>query len=358
MQSKFSIGLQTLAMSALLYGSSSIAAQAPSLGAAQSFAVLGGSTVTNAGASAITGDLGVSPGTAITGFPPGTVTGTIHAGDAVALQAQSDITLAYNALAGAASTSVLTGLDLGGLTLTPGVYTFAASAPLNGVLTLDALGDPNAVFIFQIGSTLLPAINSSVAMIHGGKAENVFWQVGSSATLAAGTQFSGNIVALASITLSVGANVSGRALARTGAVSMDTCHVSVPTISGCGSLASVTDLDFGCGFQVPVLSCTPPKLGQSTTITLTGSQPSKVGIIMATPMGAPVGTFARCPVYYQASSTRMLLRFITDGTGLNTCLHLPMDARLCGTQWTLQAVITSSRTAISVSNTLLCTVGT
>ena len=141
-----------------------LAQTAPSLGTAQSFAVLGGSTVTNTGPTIITGDLGVSPGTAVTGFPPGIVTGgTIHAADAVALQAQSDTTTAYNDLAGQACTIDLTGQDLGGLTLVPGVYCFSSSAQLTGALTLDAEGDPNAVWVFQIGSTLTTASNSSVA---------------------------------------------------------------------------------------------------------------------------------------------------------------------------------------------------
>jgi hypothetical protein len=152
----------------------------PMLGSAQAFAVLGASTVTSTGPSTVTGDLGVSPGTSITGLPPGTMTGTLHAGDAVALQAQSDLTAAYNALAGAACTVTMTGQDLGGNTLRPGVYCFAASAPLNGILTLDAQGDPNAVFVFQIGSTLLAAINSSVRVING-RGRPAFWQVGSSA---------------------------------------------------------------------------------------------------------------------------------------------------------------------------------
>src|SRR4030095_9334704 len=145
--------------------------------------------------------------------------------------------------AGAVVTTTLTGQDLGGQTLTPGVYFFAASAPMNGVLTLDAQGNPNAVFIFQIGSTLLPAINASVSVINGAQAGKVFWQVGSSATLAAGVVFRGNILALASITLSQGTQVFGRALARTGAVTMDTSTVNsgasppvptwVPLGSGC-----------------------------------------------------------------------------------------------------------------------------
>jgi hypothetical protein len=198
----------------------------PVLGSASSFAVLGGSTVTSTGLSVLTGDLGVSPGTAITGFGPGVVIGTIHAGDAVAAQAQSDLTTAYNALAGLACETNLTGQDLGGKTLAPGVYCFSSSAQLTGTLVLDARGDANAVFIFQIASTLTTATNSSVVMINGGRVCNVFWQVGSSATLGTGTVFAGSILAYASITLTTGVSLSGRALARTGAVTMDTDTVS------------------------------------------------------------------------------------------------------------------------------------
>jgi hypothetical protein len=200
-----------------------------SLGTANTFAVLGSSTVTNTGPSIITGDLGVSPGSAVTGFPPGIVTppGTIHAADAVALQAQTDNLTAYNYLAGLAPTQVLTGQDLGGLTLTPGVYFFASSAQLTGTLTLNNLGDPNALFVFQIGSTLTTASNSSVLLSNGGDDPNVFFQVGSSATLGTTTQFKGNILALASITLNTGANIEcGRALAQTGAVTLDTNNIS------------------------------------------------------------------------------------------------------------------------------------
>jgi type VI secretion system secreted protein VgrG len=220
-----------LGLCALAFGSSPALAQSPSLGSAQNFAVLGASTVTSTGLTTVTGDLGVSPGTAVTGFPPGILTGTLHAGDAVALQAQADVTVAYNACAGAVVTTTLTGQDLGGLTLTPGVYFFAASAPMNGVLTLDAQGNPNAVFIFQIGSTLLPAINASVNVINGAQNGNVFWQVGSSATLAAGVVFRGNILALASITLGAGTQVNGRALARTGAVTMGASSVTSGTVT-------------------------------------------------------------------------------------------------------------------------------
>ncbi len=202
------------------------AVTAPGLGTSQAFAVLAGSTVTNTGPTVVSGDLGVSPGSAITGFPPGSVVGgTIEDDTAVALQAQSDTTTAYNTLAGEACNTNLTGQDLGGLTLTAGTYCFSSSAQLTGTLTLDAQGDPAAVFVFQIGSTLTTASNASVQVINGGSPCNVFWQVGSSATLGTGTSFEGSILALTSITLTTGVAVEGRALARNGAVTMDTNNV-------------------------------------------------------------------------------------------------------------------------------------
>jgi hypothetical protein len=152
---------------------------APSLGTAQGFAVLGGSAVSNTGPTIIApGNLGVAPGflPSITGFPPGIVIGEIHAApDAVAIQAQSDTTIAYNDLAGRPCNFTLTGQNLGGLTLVPGVYCFTSSAQLTGTLTLDAQGDPGAVWIFQIGSTLTTASNSSVNVIGDGQLCNVFW---------------------------------------------------------------------------------------------------------------------------------------------------------------------------------------
>ena len=202
---------------------------------AQSFAVLGGSTVTNTGVTTVHGDLGVDPGLAVTGFPPGLVTGgTIHAGDAVALQAQNDTAAAYTTLAGETPTRDLTGQDLGGKTLTAGVYSFSSSAQLTGALTLDAQGVPSALFVFQIGSTLTTASNSSVLVLNGAEDCNIYWQVGSSATLGTTTSFKGNILALTSISLNTGATVSGRALARNAAVTMDTNSVS---ILGCAASA-------------------------------------------------------------------------------------------------------------------------
>ncbi len=191
--------------------------------------MLGGSTVTNtATPTVVTGNLGVSPGSAVTGFPPGVVTGgTIHAADAAAAQAQSELTTLYNNLASTACNTDLTGQDLGGLTLTPGVYCFSTSAQLTGTLTLDAQGNPNAVFIFKIGSALTTASASSVLLINGASSCGVFWQVGSSATLGTGTALAGSIVALTSITLNTGASVSGRILARNGAVTLDDNQVAV-----------------------------------------------------------------------------------------------------------------------------------
>lgn len=221
LQDRGSRFLAAMGVAALLCSAAPSLAQT-SLGTAASFGVLAGSTVTNTGNSVIAGDLGVSPGTAVVGFPPGIVTppATIHAADAVAAQAQVDLTTAYNAIAGTPTLVDLTGQDLGGLTLVPGVYGFTSSAQLTGTLTLDAQGNPNAVFIFKIGSTLTTATGSSVLVINSGSSCNVFWQVGSSATLGTTTTFAGNILALTSITLDTGASVSGRALARNGAVTL------------------------------------------------------------------------------------------------------------------------------------------
>jgi len=228
MRCKYLIILSIVAFAAVLC--SSTAGFASILGSADSFAVLAGSTVTNTGSSTVTGNLGVSPGLAVTGFPPGVVTGgTIHAGDAVAAQAQSDLTTAYNSLVALAYINNLTGQDLGGLALIPGVYKFDTSAQLTGTLILNAQGDNNALWVFQIGSTLTTASNSAVQLINSSSNDGLFWQIGSSATLGTGTAFTGNILALTSITLNTGATIqNGRALARNGAVTLDTNTISIP----------------------------------------------------------------------------------------------------------------------------------
>lgn len=204
-----------------------------SLGNAAPFAVLGGSAVKNTGASVITaGDVGVNPGGPVGGFPPGIVDapGAILGANATTLAAQNALVTLYTTLAGEAPIQNLTGQDLGGLTLTPGVYKFDSSAQLTGKLTLNALGDSNAVWVFQIGSTLTTASASSVVIENEGPNGNngLFWQVGSSATLGTTTDFEGNIVALTSITLNTGATDDcGRLLARNGAVSLDTNTIGI-----------------------------------------------------------------------------------------------------------------------------------
>src|ERR1700722_4480696 len=188
------------------------------LGTAGSFAVLAGTTVTNTGPSTISGDLRVSPGTAVPGFPPGTVSnGTIHSADGVAAGAQSDLTTGYNDAAGRSPTANVPAFIGAGQTLAPGVYKASSSLDVGGSLTLDAGGDPNAVFIFQAPSALLPDSASSVILTNGAQACNVFWQVGSSATLGTDSAFSGSILALTSISVDTGDTIEGRALARNGA---------------------------------------------------------------------------------------------------------------------------------------------
>ena len=302
----------TLAM--IFTGSSSYApgqvlalGTAPTLGVAQSFGVLGASAVTNTGPSVIQGDLGISPGNAssVTGFSPGhgQYTGTLHAADAVAIQAQSDVTIAYDALAAQPYDTDLTGQDLGERTLTPGVYNFDSSAGLTGQLTLDANSDPDPVFIFQIGSTLTTASGSSV--VANFCSNNIYWQVGSSATLGTTTTFLGNILALASITLKTGATLEGRALARNGAVTMDDNDITVPVCSitplpGTLEIFKFNDLNgngvynpptetplAGWAFTVaggPTATPGPYSTDVNGLITLTGLQPGNYTVTETLPL--------------------------------------------------------------------------
>lgn len=210
-------------------------AQAPvHLGTSSSFAVLAGSGITNTGATTIKGNVGTFPTTSITGFGTVTLNGVNHAGDTVTQQAKTDLVTAYIDAAGRPATTTYPPIfDLGGLTLTHGVYNDPSSFGLTGTLTLDAQGDPSAVWIFQAGSTLITASGSNVSLLNGAQACHIFWQVGSSATLDTGSNFAGNILALTSITLNTGATVDGRVLARNGAVVLDansiTLSVCTPT---------------------------------------------------------------------------------------------------------------------------------
>jgi hypothetical protein len=205
-------------------------ASAVNLATASPFVVLGGSTVTNTGPSVLNGGLGLSPGTSLTGFNEAVVNGAIHENDAVAAQAQSDLTTAYNVAAGQPISpgNDLTGIDLGNQKLTAGAYGFSTSAQLTGQLTLDAQGDPNAQFVFVIGSTLTTASASSVVLVNGASPCNVYWKVGSSATLGSTTAFEGNLMSLASISVNNGATVLGRLLAREGAVTLINDVLSTP----------------------------------------------------------------------------------------------------------------------------------
>jgi hypothetical protein len=202
------------------------------LGSAFNFAVLAGKTVTSTGATIVAGDVGVSPGSSVTGFPPGIVLApsSIFATDAVADQAESDASTVYTSLAGTPHTTNLTGQNLGGLTLLPGVYNFSSSGYLTGTLTLNANGNPSADFIFQFGSTLTADSNSVVMLENDAEADNVFWQVGSSATLDTNSTFVGNVLAETSITMDTGSSlVDGRALALNGAVTLRDNRIIAPT---------------------------------------------------------------------------------------------------------------------------------
>jgi hypothetical protein len=221
-------------LSTLLFASSALGASATvGLGSAASFSVLGGSTVTNTGPTTMFGDLGLSPGSSVTGAPH--VLGQTHVDDAVAIGAKDSLTTGYNDAASRPSNGSA-GTDLAGQVFLPGVRSASSSLLLSsGSVTLDAQGNPNAVFIFQIGSTLITGSNTSVVLVNGAQACNVFWQVGSSATLGTGTRFIGTIMASATITANTAATIHGRLLARTGAVNLDTNTI---TTSNCPSSAT------------------------------------------------------------------------------------------------------------------------
>jgi hypothetical protein len=288
------------AIALFIASQSAVAAPAPvGLGTAGSFAVLAGTTVTNTGPSSISGDLGVSPGSAVTGFPPGTVSnGTIHSADGVAAGAQSDLTTAYNDAAGRSPTANVPGFIGAGQTLTPGVYKASSSLDVGGSLILDAGGDPNAVFIFQAPSTLVTDSASSVILTGDAQACNVFWQVGSSATLGTSSAFSGSILALTSISVDTGDTIAGRALARNGAVTLDddtitapaACATSSPTPTPTPTTATATATATSTTSPTP----TPTRPAPTPTAT-TSTTPTPTPTPIATsprpaPTPSPVGT--------------------------------------------------------------------
>jgi hypothetical protein len=279
------------------------------LGTAGSFGVLAGTTVTNTGATTINGNLGVSPGSAITGAP--TVSGTIHAADAVALQAQNDLTTAYVDAAGRPVTNTYT--ELAGLTLVAGVYgVSAATSNLTGTLTLDGQGDPNSVWIFKATSTFITSSSSRVALINGASPCNVFWQVTSSATLATGSTLAGTIMALTSITITSGATVNGRALARTGAVTLDNNTISG---SSCSSPVAVS--------PSPSASASPSTSPSASPSPTASPSPSATSTPTATV--APIATTAPT---VPPTATSNPITAAPSGTGLPVLFGLVFLAAL------------------------------
>ena len=197
------------------------------LGTAESFVVLAGSGITNTGATTLTGDIGTFPTTSLSNTGSLTLTGTDHGGDVVTQGAKNDLVTAYDAAAGQGPVQA-TDVQLGGLTLTPGVYSSGGELQITGALTLDANGDPNAVFVFQTPSTLVTATDSTVVLVDGAQACNVYWQVTSSATIGVRSQFAGTLIALTDISLNTQATVQGRMLARNGAVTLDSNTIIRP----------------------------------------------------------------------------------------------------------------------------------
>ncbi|NLO35581.1 MAG: DUF3494 domain-containing protein [Clostridiaceae bacterium] len=268
------------------------------LGTTASFAVLAGTTVTNTGTTDISGsaggDVGVWPGLAVTGLLPADLPdGVIHAGDAVAQQAQSDLTTAYNDAAGRSVTENLSGDDLGGMTLTTGVYKFDSTAQLTGNLTLDAEGNPDAAFIFQIGSTLTTASASSFELINGAQFCRVFWQIGSSATLGTDSMFIGHIFALTSITATTGAEVQGQLLARNGAVTLDSNTITNGVCEGDATptpTTAATPTPTTAASPTPTTAATPTPTTAATPTPTTAAATPTPTTAAATPTTQPTAT--------------------------------------------------------------------
>ncbi|MGZ4767698.1 MAG: ice-binding family protein [Ilumatobacteraceae bacterium] len=262
------------------------------LGTAATYSVLAGSTVTNTGPSVLGEGLALDPGTAVVGFPPGTVLGTSEIANGVSLQAQSDLTTAYNDAAGRGVEFTQTNPDLVGQTLIPGVYAASAKAPLSlsGQLVLDGQNNPSAVFIFQTDSSLITGPGSSIELINCASECNVFWQVGSSATLATGSVFVGNILALTSISVQTGAVVHGRALARNGAVTLDNDVFTAPSCIG-STLTQAPPTTVAAGTATTVAAAPETTVAPAATVAPVDTTPFNVTDISLPRTGAnSVGT--------------------------------------------------------------------
>jgi type VI secretion system secreted protein VgrG len=295
------VGVTSLSVALALAGITAGAAAANpttiDLGTAAAASVLGGSGVSNTGSSVLNGDVDSSPTPAIIGFPPGVYGGTEHAADGVAAAAQADLTTAYNAAAAAPSTSNETGLDLGGQTLTEGVYTASTAMALTGPVPLTLDGSASSVFIFQAGSTLITGSNTSIVLTGGVLACNVFWQVGTSATLGSGSSFVGNILANQSISLDTSATVQGRALARNGAVTLESNVFTAPACSAPTpptpptTTATTPTTSTPAKVATPVKAATPVK-GATSTATKAGSQTGGGGGATVLGSASPTGALA------------------------------------------------------------------
>jgi hypothetical protein len=270
------IAVVAVSVAVLAPSVSAVAAQAPvGLGTAGSFAVLAGAGITNTGPTTVNGDIGTFPTTSESGMASVTTTGTNHAGDAVTQGAKNDLVTGYNTAAGESPVTAEPA-DLGGQTLTAGTYNSASSLGLTGTVTLNGGGNPSALFVFQAGSTLTTASSSSVNLIGGAQACNVFWQVGSSATLGTGSTFRGTILALTSITVTTGVTINGRVLARNGAVTLDTDTITSPTCATSGG-TTVTTPGGGSGTTAKANAKTVSPTGTGTNVTGTGTPTGTTG---------------------------------------------------------------------------------
>jgi hypothetical protein len=289
-------GAIALAVVLTFSASLALAADQPTMGTAANYAVMGATAVSNTGPTVINGNLAISPGdaTSVTGFPPGVVTGEIDAANADAVLAHTDLVGAYNDAAGETTTVNLTDTDLGGLTLTPGTYTFDSSAQLTGTLTLDGQGSTNATFIFQIGSTLTTASAATVELINGAGGCAVFWQVASSATLGTTTDFQGTIMAMTSITMDTGATIGvggsghgGRALAMDGAVTLDS-NIITPPPDECVFAAAPTASPIASATPTPTVAATPTPVVTATPTPVLPSSPGLPDTRLDVTAGTPI----------------------------------------------------------------------
>jgi type VI secretion system secreted protein VgrG len=299
-----------------------------SLGSAENFAVLGASTVTNTGASHISGSVGVSPGTAITGFPPGIITnGALHPGDAVATQAHADFATAYDDFAALPSPPAnnLSGFDLGGMTLFPGVYRYDTSANSAGALTFDAQGDSTARFVIQIGTTLITSSNSTVILLNGADPRNIYFQVGTSVTLAGGSSFIGNLLAHTSITTVSGAAITGRLLALNGAVTLDTNNATSPGLS-----ATPTPTPSPTSTPVPTPAPTPTSTPVPTPAPTPTSTPvpTPTPTPVSTPTPAPTATATATPPPASPTPTPIATPSPSQLLNLSTRLRVQTDDKV------------------------------